>query len=143
MSNINHAILNALPATSLSQNQEALGLPLSGKPMPAQVVDKEVEIHKQMTAARLFIKQSESESPAVHEERDSGVEQAVARLNEYVQSSERKLNFQVDEDAGLTVVRVYDKQSDDLIRQIPNEEALSLARKLNQEEPLELFSAQV
>jgi flagellar protein FlaG len=74
---------------------------------------------------------------------DEKVEQAVAKLNDYVQNSERKLEFQVDEDSGQTVVRVYDKNSEELIRQIPDEEALELAKRLNQEEPLMLFSAQV
>jgi len=40
-------------------------------------------------------------------------------------------------------VRVYDKVSEELIRQFPNEEALTLAQRLNQDEPLLLFSAQV
>lgn len=76
-------------------------------------------------------------------EKDEIVEKAVAKLNDYVQSTERKLEFQVDDDSGHTVVKVYDKNSEELIRQIPNEEALELAQKLNQEEPLMLFSAQV
>jgi flagellar protein FlaG len=77
------------------------------------------------------------------EAREAQVENAVAKLNDYVQNTERKLEFQLDEDSGQTVVRVYDKNSEELIRQIPNEEALELAQKLNQEEPLMLFSAQV
>ncbi|MDO7646038.1 MAG: flagellar protein FlaG [Reinekea forsetii] len=68
---------------------------------------------------------------------------AVAQLNSYVQGAERTLEFQVDDDSGQTVVRVYDKVSEELIRQFPNEEALTLAQRLNQDEPLLLFSAQV
>lgn len=79
----------------------------------------------------------------VAEVSDKKIEQAVAQLNDYVQNSERKLKFQVDEQSGKTVVQVFDKHSDELIRQIPNEEALALAQKLNLEEPLLLFSAQV
>ncbi len=75
--------------------------------------------------------------------KESEVEQAVAKLNDYVQNTQRKLEFQVDDESGETVVRVYDKHSEQLIRQIPNEEALELAQRLNQEEPLMLFSAQV
>jgi len=71
------------------------------------------------------------------------VEQAVAKLNDYVQQSERKLEFKVDDDSGQTVVRVFNKGSDELIRQIPNEEALELAKRLSLEEPLVVFSAQV
>lgn len=71
------------------------------------------------------------------------VKEAVSRINEYIQQTERVLDFQLDEDSGKTVVKVYDKSSAELIRQIPSELALELAQKLNDEEPSLLFSAQV
>mgnify|MGYP000632396594 CR=1 FL=1 len=71
------------------------------------------------------------------------VENAVSKLNEYVQSTARTLNFQVDDESGKTVIKVYDRESDQLIRQIPNELVLELARRLNEEEPSLLFEAQV
>ncbi len=71
------------------------------------------------------------------------VENAVSKLNEYVQSTSRTLNFQVDDESGKTVIKVYDRESDQLIRQIPNELVLELARRLNEEEPSLLFEAQV
>lgn len=74
---------------------------------------------------------------------DESVESAVSKLNEYVQNTSRTLNFQVDDDSGKTVIKVYDRESDKLIRQIPNELVLELARKLNEEEPSLLFEAQV
>ncbi len=71
------------------------------------------------------------------------VKNAVSKLNEFVQSTERTLDFQMDEDSGKTVIKVFDKQSSELIRQIPNELALELAQNLNDDEPSLLFSAQV
>lgn len=71
------------------------------------------------------------------------VKEAVSKLNDYVQSTERTLDFQMDEDSGQTIIKVFDKHSSELIRQIPNELALELAQKLNDEEPSLLFSAQV
>ncbi len=71
------------------------------------------------------------------------VESAVSKLNEYVQTTSRTLNFQVDDESGKTVIKVYDRESDKLIRQIPNELVLELARRLNEEEPSLLFEAQV
>lgn len=68
---------------------------------------------------------------------------AVARIQDYVQDSQRSLDFRLDEETGITVVSVYDRQTHELIRQIPSEEAVNLAQKLNQEEPLSLFRAQV
>jgi len=71
------------------------------------------------------------------------VQEAISKLNDYVQSTERTLDFQLDEESGQTVIKVFDKESSELIRQIPDELALTLAQKLNDEEPSLLFSAQV
>ena len=69
------------------------------------------------------------------------VEQAVAKLNDFVQSSQRDLHFAVDSGTGRTIVTVVDRETQEVIRQIPPEVALHLAQKLNDEEPLQLFSA--
>lgn len=71
------------------------------------------------------------------------MEEAVARIQEYVQHSERRLDFRLDDNSGQTVIRVYDKQSEELIRQIPGELALKIAEHLSDDEPGMLFSAQV
>src|SRR5690606_15222626 len=71
------------------------------------------------------------------------VQDAVSRINEHVQQTERTLSFRLDEDSGQTVISVYDKASEELIRQIPSELALQLAQKLNDVEPAFWFRAQV
>src|SRR5690554_1203286 len=71
------------------------------------------------------------------------IQEAVSRINEYVQQSERRLDFRLDEASGQAVIRVYDKNSEELIRQIPGELALKIAEYLNDEEPTLLFRAQV
>lgn len=69
--------------------------------------------------------------------------EAVARLNDYVQSVERDLRFSLDSESGQPVISVFDRETSELIRQIPPEITLSLAQQLNGEEPLLLFSAEV
>ncbi|MFT6437189.1 MAG: flagellar protein FlaG [Candidatus Azotimanducaceae bacterium] len=69
--------------------------------------------------------------------------QAVAKLNDYIQSVQRDLRFSLDEISGESVITVVDTQSSEVIRRIPAEVTLLLAQKLNNEEPLLLFSAQV
>lgn len=69
-----------------------------------------------------------------------GVNEAVAELNAYVQNEQRDLMFSVDEGSGDTVVRVIDRSSGDLIRQIPNEVVLDMAAKARDNEPLHLIS---
>ncbi len=43
------------------------------------------------------------------------VRDAVSRINEYVQQTERTLDFKLDENSGKTVISVYDKASAELI----------------------------
>lgn len=69
------------------------------------------------------------------------VEAAVAKLNDYIQSTKRDLKFEVDEDSGRTVITVFDSATQEVIRQIPPDVVKDLAQKLNGEEPLRLFSA--
>ena len=54
--------------------------------------------------------------------------QATREIADYMQSVSRSLKISVDDDLGTTVIRVLDPQTDKLIRQIPPEEALALAR---------------
>jgi flagellar protein FlaG len=69
------------------------------------------------------------------------IETAVTEINEYVQSVQRDLQFSIDEDSGVTVVRVRDKETGDLIRQIPEDIFLNLAHKLKEENTLNLINA--
>lgn len=64
------------------------------------------------------------------------VSQAVSDLNDYVQSVGRDLQFQVDEDSGRSIIKVLDSETQEIIRQIPSEEVLALARTLNQTQSL-------
>jgi len=58
------------------------------------------------------------------------VQKAIAHLNDYVQSVQRDLEFSMDEGTGATVVRVVDRTTKTVIRQIPSDVALRLARNL-------------
>ena len=69
------------------------------------------------------------------------VEAAVAQMKDFAQVMSRQLQFDVDDDSGRTVVRVLDKDSGDVIRQIPSEEVLALARQMK--EMMEAESAKV
>lgn len=69
------------------------------------------------------------------------VEEAVATIQEFVQTVRRSINFAVDDGSGHVVVKVTDAGSGDVIRQIPSEEALKLAENLSEVRSL-LFKAE-
>lgn len=85
--------------------------------------------------------QAVAAQPVVAEVSRSQVEDAVASIQEFVQSVKRDLNFAVDDGSGQVIVKVTDPSSGDLIRQIPSEEALQLAENLTEVRSL-LFKAE-
>ncbi|OOZ37720.1 flagellar protein FlaG [Solemya velesiana gill symbiont] len=52
--------------------------------------------------------------------------------NQMMQVSKRKLQFSINEDTGKPVVRVYDAETKELIRQYPPDEILALARTIKE-----------
>lgn len=50
------------------------------------------------------------------------LEAAVSNINDFVQNIQRNIHFSVSETSGRTIIEVYDKETDELIREIPSEE---------------------
>ncbi len=63
-----------------------------------------------------------------HSERD--LQQAVTQLNDFAQTIQRNLHFSIDKESGILVTKVVDSKSNEVIRQIPNEETVALAHSL-------------
>lgn len=58
------------------------------------------------------------------------LEQAVQDIQAFVQSSQRNLEFSIDDSTGKVVVKVIATESGEVIRQLPTEAALKLAQSL-------------
>ena len=58
------------------------------------------------------------------------LESAVTQLNVIVQSVRRELHFSIDDNSGRTVITVLDQDTDEVIRQIPSEQVLSMAENI-------------
>lgn len=56
------------------------------------------------------------------------VAKAAADLQQFVQSMGRNLSFSIDETTGYHVVRVVNPTTGELVRQLPSEELLQIAR---------------
>ena len=61
---------------------------------------------------------------------ESALAGVVQSMNDYMQSVQRDLRFTVDEDTGRTIIKVLDRENDQLIRQIPPEHLLKMAGQL-------------
>lgn len=72
----------------------------------------------------------EMPAPPSQQQTNDAVRAAARQIDSYLKSVGREVEFRVDEDTGMTVVTVRETASGDVIRQIPNEEVLQLARRL-------------
>ncbi|WP_432727117.1 flagellar protein FlaG [Variovorax sp. W6] len=59
------------------------------------------------------------------------VEQAVRQANEVLALREVGLRFEVDKETDMVIVKVVDRASGEVIRQIPNEEVVRIAKLMN------------
>ena len=67
-------------------------------------------------------------------EKKDEIAKAVEQLSSHVQNLNRDLLFSVEEELGLgrTVVKVLDSETKEVIRQIPAEEVLKIAKQLQE-----------
>jgi flagellar protein FlaG len=61
------------------------------------------------------------------------VKQAVKKLNDYAQTTNRSLQFSLDQGSGVLVTKVIDMKTDKVIWQMPTEETIKMADSLNQQ----------
>ncbi|STQ90584.1 flagellar protein FlaG [Iodobacter fluviatilis] len=59
------------------------------------------------------------------------VKQAVEKLNQAVQGFSDSLQFSVEEETKLPVVKLIDTKTKEVIRQFPSEEAISIAKAID------------
>ncbi|MGI6407097.1 MAG: flagellar protein FlaG [Thiopseudomonas sp.] len=75
------------------------------------------------------------------EQNKEQLEELVEDIQQATKVMQRNLNFSIDDSTGFTVIKVTDALSGDVIRQMPTEDALRLAERLDEMRSL-LFEAQ-
>jgi len=100
----------------------------SGGAVPQPVVQQPVRSDAEVVAqvANTVIKPSNVN--AASQPTREVVAKAAADIQQFVQSMGRNLSFSVDEVSGYHVVRVVNPTTGELVRQLPSEELLKIAR---------------
>ncbi|WP_374259953.1 flagellar protein FlaG [Zoogloea sp.] len=57
--------------------------------------------------------------------------QAVKQIQDTIKQTANSLQFSIDKDSGMTIVKVVDTESKKVIRQIPSEEVMVIAKALD------------
>jgi flagellar protein FlaG len=65
-------------------------------------------------------------------EKERPLDEVVSDLNKLVRDLHRELRFSVDHDSGETVIKVIDRETKEVVRQIPSEELMALRKRLQE-----------
>jgi flagellar protein FlaG len=60
------------------------------------------------------------------------ISSAVSEINNFFQMAQRSLSFSLDESSGKMVMQITDTETHEVIRQIPSEDVLKLAKHLDE-----------
>lgn len=74
--------------------------------------------------------------PQTAPQEQENLEQTLQGAQEAAEAAGANLQFTIDKDSGKTIVKVVDSQTSEVIRQIPSEELLALARSMSKTEGL-------
>ncbi len=75
---------------------------------------------------------TQASRPAKEAEKDEPLEEMVSDLNKLARDLHRELQFSVDDDSGETVIKVVDRETKEVLRQIPSEEIVQLRKRLEE-----------
>jgi flagellar protein FlaG len=100
---------------------------------PKAAANVAVELNKMKSAPETAAPESRVKAEPVQAEQaitEDELGEAVENINQFVNSQGRTLNFSVDEESGKPVVKVVDFETKEVIRQIPSEEVLTMAKAI-------------
>jgi flagellar protein FlaG len=73
-------------------------------------------------------------TPIAKDHQDPSIEavkEAVKEMNEFVKPASASIEFALDEDSGRTIVKMVDTETNEVVRQMPSEEALAISKALD------------
>ncbi len=112
---------------SVTANTQPVAALQSGNKAPTQA---EVSAGKLPVAEARRTESAPEEARPDKQDEERQVREAVDNVEKFVAQSTRDITFSIDEDAGL-MVKVIDRTSREVIRQIPSEEMVAIARALD------------
>ncbi|MFV0595746.1 flagellar protein FlaG [Shewanella sp.] len=98
--------------------------------VPPKAPTADVELKRD--AAVSTVEQPPEQSATENEQNPEKLTQVATELSDMMSMMRKGLAFKVDENSGQAVVTVLDRDTGDVIRQMPSEEALKLAEKLSE-----------
>lgn len=99
--------------------------------MPPQSNPEVRGVSRAANAAAVFVAPSQEGATAAQPVSPEQLEAAVDSVREYIRPHNNSLQFSVNDDIGRIVVTVVDSETEEVIRQIPAEEMIAIAKALD------------
>lgn len=106
--------------------------PLAGQPVEVESTNRAAatkvsEIAEAEQAKKLEAKAAEEKS---QQEQDAELDEAIEVVADFLNITSRSVNFQLHDESEKTVIKVYDNDTQELIKQFPSEEVLEIAKRI-------------
>lgn len=112
-------------------NLASIQSPLAGNATPANLLTEKNNIPRSASADVTKQTPPPVASEGSRQAAKETIEEAVKKVNEFVKPINNSLSFNLDEESGQTVIKVVDLTTKEVIRQIPSEEMLAIAKALD------------
>lgn len=115
------------PLPSVEQNKTEKNAHANGNPAVNSYQQAEL-VQSKVTKTDKIEQQAEQQTKELSKEQ---MEVLAEKLQEFVGSLNKGLQFSVHEESGRDVIKVIDRETDEVVRQYPSEEVLELVAKLS------------
>lgn len=106
----------------------SMTMPPSVHPLTTGVVSRDLAVARERGAQDTA--ESSSSTKVLQVEREK-VEAATKSVREFVEPINSNIEFTINDDTGQLVVKIVDRTTKEVIRQIPSQELLSIAKALD------------
>jgi flagellar protein FlaG len=97
----------------------------------AQAQDTKRQAGTETATAASVAKEKIVNSEETKKQKTYDVQEAMHRVSTTAKMFNRKIHLEIDKDLNMVIVKVIDKETDEVIRQIPPEELVELAKHAN------------
>lgn len=122
----NQGIELKTPQNNLPENVDVNDYNLSGQKVTSDAVSESIELSNVDKKAINDLAESKKNT----KDSASELEEAIEVVADFMQLSTQNVNFQKDETSDKTIIKVFDTESQDLIKQFPSEEVIDIAHKI-------------
>lgn len=125
-------VSHAQPVTGGAKRPESAG-PAANAPSAEEIRRRVAElVPNQLEQVQEGPTTEEAEGKASADEVVKRLKEAAEKTNAYFRRTDTRLQFEVGEQTGRTIIRVIDKQSGEVVRQIPPENLVRLSEQLEE-----------